>query len=329
MLGFVVLSHLGTLATVHAQSAAARVRQLTTDAMNAFHELDLDRADALLLQARTAMERETVEASIAARVHLSMGVIAVSGHGDAQRAQQSFMRALELDPTVEPDPMTSTPEVASNFQIAKARRASIVRSTSRTAPDAGTPPSTTTPAATTPSTPTVPRTQPAPSTPAATPPSRTQPAPSTPEAPVRRQFPTVRHTPPPEALSNTPLPLYLEVADAPDANRVVVMYRGHGMRRYMQMRLPAHGQGFGGELPCANVVVGDFVYYVVVYDSEARVIAGAGSDSVPLRVRVVERLSGRAPSLPGRPAPGICTPGAPTAAPTPAPATRPTTTASR
>lgn len=334
VLVLVALAHAGRVPTVSAQSAAARVQQLTTDAMNAFHELDLERADALLEQARSASERESVDPATAARVHLSLGVLAVSGHGDTQRAQQCFMRALELDPTVEPDPMTSTPEVTSSFQIAKARRASASRAPARTNPPAvpAAPPSVSPVAASPVAAPPVaapPVVAPAPvprPVPAAvpTPPSSPTPAPAAQTMPPARpsRYPSVRHTPPLEALSNTPLPLYLEVDNAPDLNRVVVMYRGHGMRRYMPTRLTAMGAGFGAELPCAHAVAGDFVYYVVVYDSEAHVIAGSGSDSLPHRVRIVDRLSGRAPSLPGRPAPGVCAPStspalAPSAAPSP------------
>lgn len=111
-------------APVSAQSARTRVRQLTQEGMTAFHELDLERAEELLNQALAAAEDGHVDGTDLARVHLGLGVIAIGGYSDSQRGVDAFMRALGADSAIEPDPLTSTPEIQSAFQLARTRLAS-------------------------------------------------------------------------------------------------------------------------------------------------------------------------------------------------------------
>lgn len=106
-----------------AQSPAARVRTLDEQALAAYHELDLARADELLGAALEIALSEGVTGADLARVHLTRGVIAVAGHGDRARGVDAFMAALQADPAAQVDVSLSTPEVQSAFATAQQRTA--------------------------------------------------------------------------------------------------------------------------------------------------------------------------------------------------------------
>lgn len=253
---WVVLS----MGDARAQGPRARVRQLTQEGMGAFDELDVERSQTLLEQALELAEREHVDGSELARVRLSLGVVAIGGRADSSAGLAQFMAALEADPTIAPDPMTSTPEIQSTFQLARARVASGAH-------------------ATTPET-----------------------------ARSVSTAPAIEHIPPTEQVVATPLPLYAVVRHAPSVTRTVVMYRAQGMRRYRQMAMQPVGAGVGIELPCDEILEGDFAYYLVGFDDSDRVVVSAASAVDPRHVRIVRvRTSGAAiPALPGRAPPARC-----------------------
>lgn len=119
---------------VSAQSASARsrVRQLNDQGMAAYADMDFDRAEALLEQALGVALRERVGGTDRARVHLSLGVVAITGFSNTQKGVDEFAAALEDDPSIELDPMTSSPEVQSAFASARARVAGTPATTTTT-----------------------------------------------------------------------------------------------------------------------------------------------------------------------------------------------------
>jgi hypothetical protein len=109
------------VATAQAQSVDARVRELNRQAMDAYHDLEIERAEALLLEARDLGERQGASAQPLALTFLNMGVIAIGVHADNGRGLELFEEALRKHPTIRLDPMTSTPQIESVFTLALKR----------------------------------------------------------------------------------------------------------------------------------------------------------------------------------------------------------------
>lgn len=113
------------------------------------------------------------------------------------------------------------------------------------------------------------------------------------------------HRPAAAQSATTPLPVYVETA-IPDVRSVVVKYRGEGMRSFRRALLERKGAGWGGYVPCADVVSGTLRYYVQGFDKDGELAASSGDPTrtfeVPIRNGGVED----APSLPGEPSPPKC-----------------------
>lgn len=114
--------------TTAAQDGAARVRQLNERAVNAYHELEIERAQQYLYDALNAAERGHVTGPELGRTFVLLGVVAVGGQQDRNRGVQYFMQALEADPAARVDPSLSSPDVLSAFNVAQSRVASGGRS---------------------------------------------------------------------------------------------------------------------------------------------------------------------------------------------------------
>lgn len=107
------------------------------------------------------------------------------------------------------------------------------------------------------------------------------------------------HTPAPEQLENTPLPVYVEHGHV-QAARFVIHYRGLGMSGYSTVPMERIANGYGGEVPCGQVIAPYVEYYVTAEDDSGRVIAAAGTPQQPVRVNIVHTRTQPAPALPGR-----------------------------
>jgi hypothetical protein len=117
------------------------------------------------------------------------------------------------------------------------------------------------------------------------------------------------HTPAPEQIENTPLPVYVEPASALNAAHVYVNFRGNGMRQYERREMQRLGQGWGTEIPCVQIMQPGIDYYINAQDDVGTTLASTGSESSPVHVNVLSpstRRSFPAPTLPGRAAPASC-----------------------
>jgi len=114
------------------------------------------------------------------------------------------------------------------------------------------------------------------------------------------------HTPAPEQLENTPLPVYVEPSGALSADHVYLHFRGNGMNQYRRMEMTRIANGYGTEVPCGQVIQGAIDYYVQAVDASGGTIGSAGSESSPVHVSIVTRRSHPAPTLPGRTPPETC-----------------------
>ncbi len=88
-------------------------------AMDAYNNLEIEVAKETLERAIAGAESNGLTGSGLARTYANLGVVEIGGMSDSAAALEAFIRALQEDPTVEPDPLVSTPEVLSVFNQAK------------------------------------------------------------------------------------------------------------------------------------------------------------------------------------------------------------------
>jgi len=118
----------------------------------------------------------------------------------------------------------------------------------------------------------------------------------------------MKHTPPTEQVTLTPLPIYVELGDGVTPAKVVVRYKPFGVADWKTLELRKVGNGYGGEIPCQDVgsTTGDLSYYVQATDAAGDVVATSGMRNAPIKVAIKSQIAGEALHLPGRPAPARC-----------------------
>jgi hypothetical protein len=116
------------------------------------------------------------------------------------------------------------------------------------------------------------------------------------------------HTAPASQAVLTPLPIYVELPEGIDAVKVYVRYQPYGAKDWKTAYMTKVGGGYGIELPCADVgdSPGELKYFIQATDGAGDVVASSGRLSDTYRVKIVQRLEGEAPHLPGRAAPAAC-----------------------
>ncbi len=114
------------------------------------------------------------------------------------------------------------------------------------------------------------------------------------------------HRPATAQAASTPLPVYVETASDAIAS-VVVKYKNDSMRSFRRAVLKKAGNGWGGYIPCADVVQGTLRYYVQGFDKDGELAATSGDPNRTFSVPIRESISGEPPALPGEPAPPKCT----------------------
>ncbi|MDQ3033779.1 MAG: hypothetical protein M3Y87_15290 [Myxococcota bacterium] len=105
----------------HAQRAMQQVLDLNRQAMDAYNNLEIEQAQSLLEQALQAAQRGRVTGAPLARTYMNLGVVAIGGLGDNGAGLNYFVQALEADPNVQLDPLTSTPDIQTTFGLAQQR----------------------------------------------------------------------------------------------------------------------------------------------------------------------------------------------------------------
>ncbi len=221
---------------------------------------------------------------IRARLHCDLGVVEFMLH-KVDLARTEFATALVEDPTVDLDKDLSNTDVRNEFAALKS---------------GGPPPPATAP--------------PPPATAAApaTPPPAAAGAPKEPKEEVAG----FSHVPPTAGQVRTPLPLFVKVLPDLGVAKVVVHYRATGSQTWKSAPMRKMGDGYGGEIPCADVGnrEGELSYYIQALDASGDLIVGSGRSATPHTVAVVKKLEGEAPHLPGELPPEVCKPGSAPAA---------------
>jgi hypothetical protein len=115
----------------------------------------------------------------------------------------------------------------------------------------------------------------------------------------------IEHKTPRAAQHNTPLPIYLRLSPKADAKKVELHYTW-GSRPWLLLRMKRMKGGYGAQIPCADVRVGETLeYYVEARGDDGEDVAKLGSKQTPLQVDV-ERRSKKPPSFPGQRPPKRC-----------------------
>jgi len=252
-----------------AQPAPAVLEEILTlnrQAMEKYAELDVDAARQSLETALTRGQAGGVPGAVLARTHLNLGIVMLGGLGDRARGLDEFRQALRADPNIQLDPLTSTPEIASVFQLARQAIASGPPATQGAAP--------------------------------ATPPPGVAPAGGGPQL--------IRHTPPRQQVTQTPVPIYVEVAPFLRVGSVELHYKGRGMSRWEKVRMRRLGNGYAAYIPCIAVFQPNVQYAILVLDPGGQPVTAAGSPQQPITVPVVTTRTAPPASLPRLPAPEAC-----------------------
>ncbi len=253
-------------------------RGLIASALEDYQNLEIDRAMERLQSAERACAGNGCSSAVTAKVYMAIGIVQVGGQQNTTAGVQSMVRALQLDSNAEPDAMLVTPEISAAFRQAQGSAGG--GSTATTNNNANTNANTNNNANTNTNT------------------TVTRPPPA--------QAGELLHTPAPEQLGNTPLPVYVEPSGTLNAAHVYVYYKGNGMRAFERREMSRAANGFGAEIPCAAMIAPTMEYYVTAVDSDSRVVATVGSETSPVQVSIVTRRSHPAPSLPGRAPPETC-----------------------
>lgn len=243
-----------------------RVRMLHEEALEAYSNMEMDRALELLDRAISMAERERLTGDLLAQLNVTYGTVLVLGLNRLSDGRERLLQAARESTNVEPDPMLSTPLLDQLWQdvVAEAR------------------------------------------------PGRRPPPPQgegevePPPPPTTFGQTTIAHHPVTEQLPGHAVPVYVETPQVQGAARVVLAYRGPGMRSFLSVDMAEHGDGYAGRVPCHRVRSPRVEYFVNVLDAAGAVIAHSGSEDEPHVVAITEELDGAEPRLPGQGAEPHC-----------------------
>jgi hypothetical protein len=115
-----------------------------------------------------------------------------------------------------------------------------------------------------------------------------------------------RHEVQTEALTRTPLALYVEYDGAGELAHVLAKYKSASMTDWKTIELQKLDPGYGAWIPCGDVSTGSFSYYLQGFNSQNDQIAAAGSRSAPLSIPVKVSIAGVPTTLPGQSPPSQC-----------------------
>ena len=107
--------------SVAQQSADQVVAELNQGAMEAYNNMDIEKAGSMLEEALRIALEAGVMGPLFAQTNLNLGIVYVGGLSDNDSGVRYFMDAICADPIVQLDPLTSTPDVQSVFQVAGQR----------------------------------------------------------------------------------------------------------------------------------------------------------------------------------------------------------------
>ncbi len=115
------------------------------------------------------------------------------------------------------------------------------------------------------------------------------------------------HTPVAEQQERTPIPVYAEYAGEEPIVKARVRYKGFGMTEWKAAELHKIGEnGWGVELPCADVVQGTTQYYILGFNEDNEPVAVGGDRVNPYKVPIKKQRPEEPPRLPNAVPPKQC-----------------------
>ena len=103
------------------QSADQVVLDLNHGAMEAYNNMDINKAGSMLEEALRVATEAGVGGPVLAQTNMNLAIVYVGGLGDNDSGVRYFADALCADPSSQLDPLTSTPDIQSVFQVAAQR----------------------------------------------------------------------------------------------------------------------------------------------------------------------------------------------------------------
>ena len=259
----------------------AKVLQLNQRAMAAYANLQIGEARKLLQKAVGICEKRKIDGDTFARTYVNLGIVEAGGRQDNAAAMDYFRKALCLSSNALLDPLNSTPEIETLFNMAKNQ----ARVPGGCAGGEDSPP------------PTMP-------TPHGDPPPTYRPGVGQPP-----QSNVIRHQPVTQQLRLVPVPIFVETNPSVRVGQVLLFYRTLGERIFQQVLMNMHGRGYAATIGCDVLQTFDptgIEYYVAVFDRKNQLLGTTGTEAQPHRVAIVQSLSATAPSLPDEPPPVKC-----------------------
>ncbi len=116
------------------------------------------------------------------------------------------------------------------------------------------------------------------------------------------------HTPPPEQVVLTPVPLYAELPRGVSAEKVQLSYKPFGSSNWKTVPMKQMGVGFGIEVPCAEIgsTTGNLEYFIQAFDETNAMVSWSGTRADPQRVPIRNEIQADPPHLPGQSPPAKC-----------------------
>ncbi|MDD5308822.1 MAG: hypothetical protein PHU25_16025 [Deltaproteobacteria bacterium] len=259
----------------------ATVMQMNQQAMAAYGNLQFQQALQSLQQAQNMCQQYRVGGPTLGRTLLNMGVVEVGGFQNNAAGLEHFKQALCIDPTLMLDPLSSTPEVETLFNLARnqARTPGACQQAPQPMPQP------------------VPQPQPMP-----------QPVPQ-PQPLPQQSDQLIRHQPVTQQQRLVPVPIYAEIHPNAKVGTIILFYRTVGERIFQQVQMKPQGRGYAAMIGCDVLQTFDptgLEYYIAVLDPNNQLLGTAGTEAQPLQVAVVQQLTTLAPSLPDSPPPRAC-----------------------
>jgi hypothetical protein len=103
------------------QSADQVVLDLNHGAMDAYNNMDINKAGSMLEEALRVAIEGRVAGPLLAQTNMNLAIVYIGGLGDNDSGVRYFADALCADPSAQLDPLTSTPDIQSVFQVAAQR----------------------------------------------------------------------------------------------------------------------------------------------------------------------------------------------------------------
>ena len=94
---------------------------LNHGAMEAYNNMDINKAGSMLEEALSVAQQNGIGGPLLAQTNMNLAIIYIGGLGDNDGGVRYFADALCADPNAQLDPLTSTPDIQSVFQVAAAR----------------------------------------------------------------------------------------------------------------------------------------------------------------------------------------------------------------